>query len=240
MSSFDQPLQQLSSTYEIWECSRPDCGLRFPILSDEIGRIPWSGTCPRCKTPLVVVGRYSCGAGEALPFSTQNTIEPARSNRNALRALLDNIRSTWNVGSMLRTADGVGMEHVYLCGITPDGNHPKAVTAALGAQRSVSWSQHANALRTSLEMKEQGWQLWVLESGEITGGAPVASLFSADEEIPIHPEKVLLIVGNERAGVDAQILSVCDHILTIPMLGRKGSLNVAVAFGIAAYRLRFP
>ena len=141
---------------------------------------------------------------------------------------------------MLRTADGVGMEHVYLCGITPDGNHPKTVIAALGAQRSVSWSQHANALRMSLALKDEGWKLWALESGEITGGAPVASLFSADEEIPIHPEKVLLIVGNERAGVDAQILSVCDHILTIPMLGRKGSLNVAVAFGIAAYRLRFP
>lgn len=227
-------------TYEIWECSQAECGLRFPVLSEEIGRISWNGACPRCKAPLLVVGRYACGAGEAQPFPDQAVSAPGRAHRRPLCALLDNIRSTWNVGSMLRTADGVGMEHVYLCGITPDGNHPKTVSAALGAQHSVAWSRHSNALRMSLALKDEGWKLWGLESGQIPGQAPVASLFDFHAEKISLPEKTLLIVGNERTGVDAEILAACDCILAIPMLGEKGSLNVAVAFGIAAYRLRFP
>ncbi len=226
--------------YEVWECSRPECGLRFPILEEEIGRIPWSGTCPRCHGTLITVGRFRYGGGEGIPFPAQASPESAHSAGKRVCALLDNIRSTWNVGSMLRTADGAGLEHVYLCGITPDGSHPKTAATALGAERSVPWSQHANALRTGLALKAEGWKLWALESGEVPGQAPVTPLFDFHAEEVTLPEMTLLIAGNERVGVDAAILEECDRILTIPMLGRKGSLNVAVAFGIAAYWLRFP
>jgi 23S rRNA (guanosine2251-2'-O)-methyltransferase len=189
---------------------------------------------------MQVMGRYPCGGGENVPFLARPENEKNADEGAALCALLDNVRSTWNVGSMLRTADGAGMEHVYLCGITPPGDHPKTAAAALGAERSVSWSRHANALRLCMEMKQAGWRLWALESGIGEGSPQVVSIF---EKLPPHedlPEGVLLIAGNERLGVDAHILTECERILSIPMLGKKGSLNVAVAFGIAAYRLRFP
>lgn len=226
--------------YEIWECTRTSCGLRFPISGEEAGRVTWNGTCPRCGAPMRAVGRYPCSGGENVPFPARTANERLDNEWKSLRALLDNVRSTWNVGSMLRTADGAGIEHVYLCGITPGGDHPKTAAAALGAESSVPWSRHANALRVCQELKQAGWRLWALESGPSEGGAQVASIFEPFNQQEPRPDRVLLVAGNERLGVDAHILAECERILTIPMLGRKGSLNVAVAFGIAAYRLRFP
>ena len=148
-----------------------------------------------------------------------------------IETFLDNIRSSYNVGSIFRTADGAGISHLHLGGITPTPDHPKVAKTALGADEVVPWTYHVNGLEAVLDLKNRGWTLWALESG--SSGLP---LFQ--NEMVAEMQTILLIVGNERAGVDPGILDVCDEILTLPMRGQKQSLNVSVAFGVAAYWLK--
>jgi tRNA G18 (ribose-2'-O)-methylase SpoU len=147
-------------------------------------------------------------------------------------AFLDNIRSSYNVGSIFRTADGAGIGHLYLGGITPTPEHPKVAKTALGADTVLPWSYHLNGLEAILDLKGRGWTLWALESG--SKGLPFF-----DATLATATQPILLIVGNERAGVDPEILDTCDSILSLPMSGHKQSLNVSVAFGVAVYSLRY-
>lgn len=146
--------------------------------------------------------------------------------------LLDNIRSTYNVGSILRTADGAGVRYLHLCGITPTPDNPKVAKTALGAEQSVRWTHHRNGVTAARMLRAQGSQLWALEI------APCAvSLFDAVADLP--PVPLVLVVGNERIGVDPGILALCEQVVALPMAGVKHSLNVATAFGIAVYTLRY-
>jgi 23S rRNA (guanosine2251-2'-O)-methyltransferase len=146
--------------------------------------------------------------------------------------MLDNIRSVFNVGSILRTADGAGVQHFYLGGITPTPDQPKIGKTALGSETIVSWTQTWNTHQTCLELKNKGYRLWALE--ESLDALPINE---CAREMPKDP--ILLIMGNEVSGVDGEVLSLCDRIFWIPMVGTKRSLNVAVAFGIAIYTVRF-
>jgi 23S rRNA (guanosine2251-2'-O)-methyltransferase len=152
--------------------------------------------------------------------------------RPTIHALLDNIRSIYNVGSLFRTADGAAISHLHLCGITATPQQPKVAKTALGADQVVPWTYHANGPDAAAAIKRQGFRLWALE-----GGLRAVSLLEA---LPARAgPPILLIAGNETAGVDPAILDQCDQVFFLPMLGIKGSLNVATAFGIAAYFLRF-
>ena len=133
---------------------------------------------------------------------------------------------------MFRTADGAGVRHLHLGGITATPAHPKLAKAALGAQEFVSWSYHLNGVDQALALKEEGNELWGIELGE---GAE--SLFEADFSFSFR--SVVIVVGNERAGIDPGILALCDRILYVPMVGSKNSLNVAVAFGTVSYHLLY-
>jgi tRNA G18 (ribose-2'-O)-methylase SpoU len=156
----------------------------------------------------------------------------ARRDSPAVEALLDNIRSIYNVGSMFRTADGAGIRHLHLCGMTATPEQPKVVKTALGAEQAVGWTFHPNGLEAAEGLQKQGYRLWALE-----GGRRAEPLFAAQVD-PAGPP-ILLVVGNEVAGVDPAILERCERVLSIPMSGVKQSLNVVVAFGIAAYFLRW-
>jgi len=101
----------------------------------------------------------------------------------------------------------------------------------LGAEKALPWSYHPNGLRAAGELRERGFRLWALE-----GGARSEPLFEALQEVPGGP--IVLVVGNELCGVDPGILEQCERVVCLPMRGTKRSLNVAVAFGIAAYALR--
>lgn len=142
-------------------------------------------------------------------------------------ALVDDVRSLWNVGSMFRTADACGARELALCGIT--GHPPRAEIAktALGAEEAVAWRYHADALEA-------------LDAAERAGYVPVA-LETGGGAVPVHdldwPSPCCLIVGNEVAGVSAALLRRAALRAAIPMYGVKDSLNVAVAFGIAAQAL---
>jgi 23S rRNA (guanosine2251-2'-O)-methyltransferase len=159
----------------------------------------------------------------------------------SLILILDNLRSAHNVGSILRTADAVGIECVICVGTTPyphipDDARPGHVAArnnkeiaktALGAEKSVSILYKSNLRETLETLREDGTSILALEQ------APTSiNLF---EYIP--SEDVALVIGNEVEGVNVTALELTDTILEIPMKGAKESLNVAVAAGIAMYQL---
>jgi len=149
-----------------------------------------------------------------------------------LAVLLDNIRSAWNVGSILRSADGFGFDHAYLCGITPtpDGPAREAVTkTSLGAEDTVSWSYYKDAVKLVRVLKKEDWKVIALEN--------VADS-KAIQDASISTQRTVLILGNELTGVDPELLDLCDAMYHIPMRGEKKSFNVAIAFSIAAYALR--
>jgi len=197
------------------------CGLRFPVDDGS----PLGASCPHCGRPTSFVDdaypSHEAPRGDAVP-------------RHAARlgALLDNIRSLRNVGSMFRTADGVGLELVVLGGVTPTPAHPGFAKTALGAESSVPWRGDADALRAASQCVQDGWELWALE-----GGPRARNLFSADVLDAAKDRAIMLVVGHEVSGVDPRILALCREVLYLPMVGVKGSLNVSVAFGVAAYAL---
>jgi 23S rRNA (guanosine2251-2'-O)-methyltransferase len=142
--------------------------------------------------------------------------------------LIDNVRSAWNVGSILRTADGFGFSHAYLCGITPTPDQAEVRKTALGAERFVGWSYHKDAVKLIEGLKVEGWQVWALEFTD--GAVPIQQAASIGR-------RVALIVGSEVTGVDPGLLALADKVVYLPMHGQKRSFNVAVAFGAAAFAI---
>ncbi len=209
------------TAFEIRECTREDCLLRIPIDPG----IHRGEFCPRCGARMARVGE---------PFQNREAPDSLGHAARPLAVLLDNVRSVLNVGTIFRTADGVGCSHIYLCGITPaPGKNSRMDKTALGAQHHVPWSQHLNSLHLAQVLKADGCQLVALETG------PQAMPIYKCRGEPPDPGPIVLVVGSERAGVDPGLLSLCDPVLSLPMMGEKSSLNVAVAFGIAAYWLTF-
>ena len=204
--------------YQIRKCQREDCSLRYPVLIGDAR----SEDCPRCRGRTEIV----------LERGIEEEQKPAGvvGNEFQLEALLDNIRSAWNVGSMFRTADGMGMRGLYLCGITPTPENPRVAKTALGAEAAVPWTYHPDGVQLAETLKEKGASLWALEEG------PKASALGFRRN-PNVEKQVVLVVGNEIFGVDPGILELCERIFYIPMRGIKRSLNAAVAFGIAAHIL---
>ena len=180
--------------------------------------------CPKCGAPIKTVGvqfeRHSIGSKDLEVCNVK------------LLTLLDNVRSLYNVGSIFRTADAAGISKIYLCGITPSPDNPRMEKTAIGAQHITPWQHSNNGLDIALYLKNQGHRLWAIEGGEQS-----KSLF---ETIPPSLEQpIVLVFGNELAGIDPDIISICERILHIPMGGSKESLNVTVAFGITVYFLRY-
>lgn len=209
-----------SPQFQIRRCTRPGCGLRFTCQQEN----PKALRCPVCRAETELVDQ---------PYQRMEVEQEAGRPRGPLlEVFLDNIRSAWNVGSMLRTADGAGVRRVHLCGVTSQPDNPKVWKTALGAERSLLWSFYPDGVAGALALKKQGLRLWALE-----GGSRAKSLFEAGPDLQGDP--LVLVVGNEVSGVDPGILDLCDRVVCLPMQGIKGSLNVAVAFGIAVYYIRF-
>jgi 23S rRNA (guanosine2251-2'-O)-methyltransferase len=148
--------------------------------------------------------------------------------------IMDNIRSAWNVGSILRSADGFGFAHAFLCGITPTPESEAVRKTSLGAEEAVTWSYHKDAVKLAKGLKKEGWQIWALEDHEKAVALKTSSLLPQNTS---SMQEAALIVGNEITGVDPELLDLCERIFFIPMRGDKKSFNAAIAFGIAAYAL---
>lgn len=152
--------------------------------------------------------------------------------------ILHNVRSAANVGSMFRTADGAGVREIWLTGYTPSpaGLNQKYLTkaekslakTALGAEYSVVWRRRASLGSVIARLRASGCLIVGLEQDEKS-----VSLEMIPKDRP-----VALIVGNEVRGIDRRILGQCDAIGELPMRGKKNSLNVSVACGIALYAFR--
>ncbi|MDP2856224.1 MAG: RNA methyltransferase [bacterium] len=154
-----------------------------------------------------------------------------------LYAILDNIRSLHNVGSIFRTADAFGFKKIYLCGFTPApiGVRQKREIhkTALGAEEFIAWEKSGKISRLLEKLKKDGFYIIGLELAKKAVDLNKFKLSASQ-----HKKKIVLIVGHERQGVSKKTLQKCDKIIQIPMVGRKESLNVSVAFGIAAFCLK--
>jgi tRNA G18 (ribose-2'-O)-methylase SpoU len=156
---------------------------------------------------------------------TPEPASPAIESNLRLEALLDNVRSAWNVGSIFRTADGLGVSKLYLCGITPTPENEAVTKTSLRAEKTVVWEYSRDSLEMAKELKAAGHILIALEQDD--RAIPVGTLHAASLQ------NVILILGNEITGVDPEILDICDQIIHIPMRGGNRSFNVGVAFAIA-------
>lgn len=145
-----------------------------------------------------------------------------------IRLMAHNIRSLWNVGAFFRTCDALGVEHVYLTGYTGHPPRTEITKTAIGAEQWVPWEQARDPLPFVEQLKKDGWQIVSLELHE--RAVDIATFVPA--------EKVCLIVGHEITGVPETLLELSDAVVQIPMLGKKESMNVAVATGIALHQLR--
>ncbi len=207
------------TSYEIRVCQ--NCGLRYPLVKDQ----KFGERCPAC------LGQTVATLEQTLDREPQ-TDDQALDSRINLRVLLDNVRSAWNAGSILRSADGFEFRHAYLCGITPTPENPEVRKTALGAQDSVAWSAHKNAVELIKQLKTDGFEIWALE--KTASSAPIHSAIQPSNA----PKNIVLVVGNEVTGVDPGILEIADRIAHLPMRGQKRSFNVAIAFAVAAQILR--
>jgi len=165
---------------------------------------------------------------------------------NGVRSIIliaHNLRSCHNIGSLLRTADGLGVEKVCLTGYTPypatknDVRLPHLAAkltkqihkTALGAEKSVQWQQYENVQDAFVELCDAGYHIAAVEQSD---NSIKLSAF-------VPPEKIALLIGREVEGVEPELLAVCDTILEIPMFGAKESFNVVQAAAMALYHCRF-
>ena len=157
---------------------------------------------------------------------------PKETNDCHVELFLDNIRSAFNVGSILRTAEGAGVKKIYLAGITPTPDHPSVLKTSLGAEKNISWEKDLNSVRLAINLVKGGKEIWALERV----GQSISLATLRGECLP-DKKRVVLVVGNEVTGIDPGILEVSTKIIHIPMHGEKISLNVATAAGIALFGL---
>ncbi len=139
----------------------------------------------------------------------------------------DNIRSLENVGSIFRTADALGVTKIYLCGISGKPPHHKISKTALGAEETVPFEYCKQTWRLIDKLKKDKINIIALEQDK-----RAIDISNFKPEFPLA-----LILGNEVQGVSKNILEKCDKIIFLPMRGKKESLNVSVAFGVAGYNI---
>jgi len=201
-------------------CPSDRCSQVIEILPEWLGRNMY---CPYCGVRMT-----------AKPVEVDNELRERQKRvaggrgstirRLPLVALVDNVRSLWNIGSIFRSADACGVRELVLTGISGCPPRPEISKTALGAEEAVAWSYRADALEALAGLRAQGYSAVALETSP--RALPLVELR--------WPERTCLVVGNEVAGVAEQLLEACELHTYIPMYGVKNSFNVAVAFGIAA------
>lgn len=139
--------------------------------------------------------------------------------------VIDNVRSAYNVGSIFRSADGAGSCEIYVCGISPTPKHLKVSKTALGAGDTVSWKYFKTTKEAIQNLKDKNIPVYALETDEN------AIHFQKME----YPDEFAIVVGHETEGISQDILKISDKIVSIPMRGKKNSLNVANATSIFLY-----
>jgi tRNA G18 (ribose-2'-O)-methylase SpoU len=214
-------------------CPNPKCLNEFEVADEREGK---NGPCPKCGQVITLrslailneIQRQHARRALAQP----QTLDLECGELPNFSAALEDIRSLWNVGSMFRTADGAGFGAFFLCGITGCPPEKKLAKTSLGAEDHIPWRHATGALEFLPQLKQRGVQIVALEKND--GSVPL------DEALVENRLRapLCLVLGNEVAGVSAEALAQADIVCHLPMHGIKASLNVAVAFGVAAYAIR--
>jgi tRNA G18 (ribose-2'-O)-methylase SpoU len=152
-----------------------------------------------------------------------------RSEKTPVIAVLENIRSAYNVGSVFRTADAFLLEAIYITGYTCIPPHKEIKKTALGAEESVTWKHFPNAIEAIKTLKDDGYKIYAIEQA-------VNSLMLQKLEFKSN-EKIAVIFGNEVTGIEQDTILQCDGCIEIPQLGMKHSLNIATAAGVVLWEI---
>jgi tRNA G18 (ribose-2'-O)-methylase SpoU len=149
------------------------------------------------------------------------------SKKNKVIAVLENIRSAYNVGSVFRTADAFLIESIYISGYTAKPPHKEITKTALGAQETVDW-KYFPATKEAIEaLKKDGYEVFAVEQ--------VTDSISLEKIHNLSVKKIAFIFGNEVSGVEHETILLCDGCVEIPQFGMKHSLNISVAAGIVLW-----
>ncbi len=165
-----------------------------------------------------------------LKITELNRLSPEefkKSEKHQIIAVLDNVRSLHNVGSVFRTADAFSLRGVMLCGITATPPHNEIHKTALGAEDAVEWQYFENTIEAVHALKQQGYT--------IVGIEQVDKSIQLTDFHPKPDAAYALIFGNEVKGVQQSVIDLCDFCIEIPQYGTKHSLNVSVSAGIVLW-----
>ena len=169
---------------------------------------------------------------QKLSMDDLNRISPEefkRTEKTPVIAVLENIRSAYNVGSVFRTADAFLLEAIYITGYTSTPPHKEIKKTALGAEDTVEWKHFANADEAIVTLKENGYKVYAVEQ---VVSSKMLQQCKFDED-----EKIAVVFGNEVSGIELSTIESCDGCIEIPQLGTKHSLNIATAAGVVLWEI---
>jgi 23S rRNA (guanosine2251-2'-O)-methyltransferase len=152
-----------------------------------------------------------------------------RSQKTPVIAVLENIRSAYNVGSVFRTADAFLLEAIYITGYTCIPPHKEIKKTALGAEETVHWKHFTDANQAIALLKQNGYKVYAVEQA--------INSISLEKLVAANDEKLAFIFGNEVTGVEQSTIEQCDGCIEIPQLGMKHSLNIATAAGVVLWEI---
>lgn len=145
-----------------------------------------------------------------------------------LTLVADSLRSAFNIGGLFRCAECFGAEAIWLCGYSATPDQPHVAETALGTESLVPWREAGHVRDAIQALRGMGIRVLALETAE---GAISLETFPWDFPCAV-------VLGNERFGLDPEVVAACDGCIAIPMYGRKNSLNVATAAAIVLHAAR--
>ncbi len=145
-----------------------------------------------------------------------------------MRLIAHDIRSLHNIGAIFRSADAFGVEKIHLTGYTAMPPRKEIAKVALGGEARVPWEHADDPLALIRTLRRDGWTVVALENG--VKAEPIDAVAAS-----VDPARAALVVGNEVEGLPPALLAAADRVAEIPLPGRKRSLNVSVAAGIALF-----
>lgn len=152
-----------------------------------------------------------------------------RAGKIPVVVVLDNVRSTHNIGSVFRTADAFRIERIVLCGITATPPNKDIRKTALGATESVDWMYTESTVEAVQSLKNEGYRIFAIEQADES--------IALDEFKPMPDDKLVLIFGHEVLGVQEEVIGMVEGCIEIPQFGTKHSLNISVSAGIVLWEV---
>ena len=144
-----------------------------------------------------------------------------------LAVVLDNVRSTHNIGSIFRSSDAFLIEKIFLCGITAIPPHSEIHKTALGSTDTVEWEYFKETRDVIAQLKSEGYVIAAIEQAE--------NSILLDDFLPGLRQKYAVVFGHEVRGIQQRIVDGCDFTIEVPQFGTKHSLNISVCAGIVLW-----